>query len=122
MDEFANSVAEFQATMNKKVAALEADIERHKEEYLTAAELVATMYEAVTGNTGGPKRGVVEDVQDVVASLVAERDLFKKETLALASHAEKFRLGLERVIDAGSEGCCKYCDIKTDIAKDAIEI
>jgi hypothetical protein len=122
MDEFANAVADFQATMNKKVAELEADIERHKEEYLTADELVATMYEAVTGNNGGPKRGVVEDVQDVVAELVAERDLFKKESLALASHAEKFRLGLERVIDAGSEGCCKYCDIKTDIAEEALEI
>jgi hypothetical protein len=122
MEEFANSVAEFQATMNKKVSELEAEIKRHKEEYLTAAGLVATLYKTVTGNTGGPYRGVVEDVKDTIEGLTAERDLFKKETLALASHAEKFRLGLERVIDAGSEGCCKYCDIKTDIAKEAIEI
>ena len=78
MDEFANSVAEFQTAMDNRVTELEADIERYKEAYLTAAELVATMYEAVTGNTGEPRRGVVEDVQDVMAALTAGRDLLSK--------------------------------------------
>jgi len=62
-----------------------AEIERWKAEYMGAAELVATIYEAVTGNTGGPVRGVVEDVHDTIANLTAERDLFKKETVALAT-------------------------------------
>lgn len=69
----------------------------------------------VTGTILGLVRGSVE-------RLIAERDLFKKETVALADHSTRFQSGLERVIDAGADGCCKYCVIKTDIAKEALEI
>jgi len=96
MEEFANAVAEYQTTMNKKVAELEADIERHKEEYLTAAELVATMYEAVTGNDGGPKRGVVEDVQDTIAELkLWESEYYKAHAKSAETERELYALQIE---------------------------
>lgn len=40
-------------------------------DYKFAAELVAEMYETVTGNKGEPLRGVLEDVQDRMAELEA---------------------------------------------------
>jgi len=43
----------------------------YKKDYFLAAELVADMFEAVTHNTGEPKRGVLEDVQDCVAEFEA---------------------------------------------------
>jgi hypothetical protein len=69
----------------------------------------------VTGTILGMVRGSVE-------KLIAERDLFKKETLALSIYAVKVQSSIERIIDSGADGCCKYCDIKTDIAKEALEI
>ena len=50
--------------------SLREDIERMKEEYLTAAELVATLYEAVMHtNHDGPIVGVVEDVENRIKEL-----------------------------------------------------
>jgi uncharacterized protein involved in exopolysaccharide biosynthesis len=48
------------------------EIEYRKQEYLDAAELVATLYEAVTKNSGAPQVGVVEDVVNRIAELEAE--------------------------------------------------
>lgn len=96
MDEFANAVAEFQATMNKKVADLEADIEHWKAEYMGAAELVATIYEAVTGNDGGPRRGVIEDVQDTIAELKQwESEYYKAHAKSVDNERELYALQIE---------------------------
>jgi hypothetical protein len=92
---------------------------KHWKEYLRLADMGHTDEEAKHYSDA---EDLINDLLTEVENIEAERDLFKKETLALVSHAEKFRLGLDRVIDAGSEGCCKYCDIKTDIAKEALEI
>ena len=48
----------------------------YKADYFVAAELVASLYEAVTHNTGDPKRGVLEDVQDRIAELEAGHRLW----------------------------------------------
>lgn len=53
---------------------LEADVAHWKRQYDEAADLIAKMHAAVVGYVGGPKRGVIEDVED----LRKERDELKK--------------------------------------------
>ncbi|MEU1082329.1 hypothetical protein ABZ368_19270 [Streptomyces sp. NPDC005908] len=53
----------------------EADAERFKADYLSACQTIAAMHEAATGRTGeGPVRGVVEDVADVRARMLAAEE------------------------------------------------
>ena len=47
------------------------EVERLEKQYLFAAELVASLYEAVTHNTGEPVHDVLEDVQVRIAKLEA---------------------------------------------------
>lgn len=62
-----------------------ADADRFKADHIGACELVAQMHGAVTGTFGnGPKRGVVEDVEDL-----------RKEREAALADAARMRLSAE---------------------------
>jgi len=51
--------------MDKEIEYLKAEVERHKSDEEYACQLVAAMHAAAVGEVKGPKRGVVEDVEDL---------------------------------------------------------
>lgn len=61
------------------------DATRHKDEYLRACATIAAMHEAATGRSGeAPARGVVEDVADVRARMLAAEEALTNEQRARA--------------------------------------
>ncbi|MGA5084075.1 hypothetical protein [Streptomyces pseudogriseolus] len=79
------------------IVEAEADAERFKADYLSACQTIATMHEAATGKAGeGPVRGVVEDVADVRARLLAaEQRAAQAEERAEVIAADRDRLAAE---------------------------
>lgn len=65
---------------------MEEEIEEQKGNYLRCCQTVAAMHEAAMGEVCGPRRGVVEDVED----LRKERDALRAE-IAKALRAEMAR-------------------------------
>ncbi|MFZ3556447.1 MULTISPECIES: hypothetical protein [unclassified Streptomyces] len=64
------------------------DAARHKDDYLRACATIAAMHEAATGRTGeAPTRGVVEDVADVRARMLAAEEALDNEQRAHAGPA-----------------------------------
>lgn len=57
----AGAAAEIRA-LRQAVEIAYADAERFKQEHLNACALIAQMHAACTGDTNGPRRGVVEDI------------------------------------------------------------
>ncbi|MEV8124809.1 hypothetical protein AB0P07_11950 [Streptomyces sp. NPDC085944] len=63
------------ATTEPELTAEEDEAERFKADYLSACKTIADMHAAATGRTGeGPERGVVEDVADVRARMLAAEE------------------------------------------------
>lgn len=56
-------------TVVVRIAELEAENARLREDHAGACETVAKMHEAAVGKVTGPRRGVIEDVADVRAAL-----------------------------------------------------
>ncbi len=63
------------AKAEARVAELEWDVERWKNDYGEACKLVAEMHAAAVGEVTGPNRGVVEDVADMAARANAGAEL-----------------------------------------------
>lgn len=64
-------------------AEKEADAERYKQDYLKACTTIAAMHAAATGRDDrGPDRGVVEDVADVRARMLAAEEALTNEQRA----------------------------------------
>ncbi len=69
-----------------RACAAEADRDRFKRDHLSACELIAEMHGAAVGEFGdAPKRGVLEDVQD----LRADRDRLAIERNACAAEMDR---------------------------------
>ncbi len=51
--------------LRKQVEQLEAELECAKADYLNACVTIANMHRAAVGEVTGPKRGVVEDIEDL---------------------------------------------------------
>lgn len=67
-DEAYYAVGELNDALQQRVAQLEGEVEEQKRNYLSACETIYKMYVAATGREGvGPKRGVVEDLEDLQA-------------------------------------------------------
>jgi hypothetical protein len=88
----------------------EVEVTRLKAEYLTAAELVATLYETVTGNKGGPKRGVVEDVIDVISSLSATIAKLNQQLSGKTFDDMEYRRGMEAAAVIADAWTMEYVD------------
>lgn len=69
-------------------AALADDTRDYKDDYLGACRMIAAMHAAAIGGVAGPKRGVLEDVEDMHAELVRLRgDLLRWKAVELELNA-----------------------------------
>lgn len=66
-DELDKSVLRLHAEAAAELRRLHEENERLRDDYLRTCGLVADMYAAATGGHDGPRRGVVEDIQDLRA-------------------------------------------------------
>ncbi|MFE1070979.1 hypothetical protein ACFW5W_07085 [Streptomyces sp. NPDC058783] len=83
--------------------AEQAEAERYKADYLNACKTIADMHAAATGRTGeGPERGVVEDVGDVRARMLAaeERAAQAEHQVSILDAVDQGRAhGARRIMD-----------------------
>lgn len=101
-----------------EIERIEAELEHTKEDYLNACATIANMHCAAVGEVTGPKRGVVEDIEDLrlerdaplaskqmdFAQLVAQEDeikLLEAEIAnlqkAITEYIERIELSADRV-------------------------
>ncbi|MGW2130438.1 hypothetical protein [Streptomyces coelicoflavus] len=77
------------AAANDAIREAEDEAERFKADYLSACKTIADMHAAATGRTGeGPERGVVEDVADVRARMLAAEEALRNEQRERAEAAQ----------------------------------
>lgn len=105
---------------NAEIERLKKENEQRKDEYLMAAELVADMFETVTHNRGGPKRGVLEDVRDVMESLITEngqlkQSLWPMKDLQIAQWKNSFENMRDFAKNSGLDIMCSECGQPTNL-------
>ncbi len=64
----------FKECLDKELMKERAEVERLREDHGQACELVARMHAAAIGEVSGPRRGVVEDVEDLKAEVERLRE------------------------------------------------
>jgi hypothetical protein len=73
------SVTRELASRNLQLRLKEEEYQCVREDYTKSCQTVAEMFQIVTGNTGGgPKRGVLEDVQDTIDDYKRQIETLKK--------------------------------------------
>jgi len=85
-------------TDQQTTAELADEAERFKRDYLNACKTIADMHAAATGYVGGPERGVVEDVADVRARMLAAEEALANEQRA--EQTEAGRLAADNMLRA----------------------
>ncbi len=94
--------AHAEACAKHPMSELRADVARWKADYLDACECVAEMHGAAVGNWGdAPRRGVVEDVED----LRSQRD-------AALAEVERLKVKVDLVINIENELCAQVADAR----------
>ena len=99
---------------------LQAENEALRAEYQSACGVVARMHLAATGQTIGPKRGVVEDVEDLRAEVEELRSRLQTTLSSGESHEDSLKSRdealLRQALEVLENGVCDFWSAREDDA------